>query len=67
VKLVDDLAGASPASANYPVGTVVISGDGAGDQTVGSPDVNVLVGRGVNLVCSDRRASKATGRSASEP
>ena len=45
VKLVDGLAGESPASAGYPVGTVVISGDGAGDQTVGSPDVNVLVGR----------------------
>src|SRR5580765_729673 len=45
VKLVDGLAGESPASADYPVGTVVISGDGAGDQTVGSPDVNVLVGR----------------------
>jgi len=45
VKLIDDLAGESPASADYPVGTVVISGDGAGDQTVGSPDVNVLVGR----------------------
>ena len=44
VKLVDDLAGESPASANCPVGTVVISGDGAGDQTVGSPEVNVLVG-----------------------
>ena len=45
VKLIDDLAGESPASADYPVGTVVISGDGAGDQTVESPDVNVLVGR----------------------
>ena len=45
VKLVDDLAGESPASADYPVGTAVISGDGAGDQTVESPDVNVLVGR----------------------
>ena len=44
VKLVDDLAGASPASASFPVGTVVISGDGAGDQTVGSPDVKVLDG-----------------------
>jgi hypothetical protein len=44
VKLVDGLAGESPASAGYPVGTVVISGDGAGDQTVGSPDVNVLDG-----------------------
>jgi len=44
VKLVDDLAGESPASANCPVGTVVISGDGAGDQTVGSPEVNALEG-----------------------
>ena len=34
VKLIDDLAGESPASADYSVGTVVISGDGAGDQTV---------------------------------
>ena len=44
MKLVVDLAGESPAGANFPVGTVEISGDGAGDQTVGSPDVNVLVG-----------------------
>ena len=44
VKLIDGLAGESPASAGYPVGTVVISGDGAGDPTVGSPDVNVLDG-----------------------
>ena len=44
VKLIDGLAGESPVSADYPVGTVVISGDGAGDQTVGSPDVNVLDG-----------------------
>ena len=44
VKLVGDLAGESPASANCPVGTVVISGDGAGDQAVGSPEVNALEG-----------------------
>ena len=44
VKLVDDLAGESPARADCPVGTVVISGDGAGDQAVGSPEVNVLEG-----------------------
>ena len=44
MKLVDDLAGVSPASAGCPVGTVVISGDGAGDQTVESPEVNVLDG-----------------------
>ena len=67
VKLVDDLAGESPASVNFPVGTVVISGDGAGDQTVGSPEVNVLGRLDENPVCSDRRASKAAGRSASEP
>src|SRR4029434_6409214 len=44
VKLVDDLAGESPASASFPVGTVVISGDGASDQTAGRREVNVLVG-----------------------
>ena len=44
VKLVDVLAGESPASADCPVGTVVISGGGAGDQTAGSPEVKVLVG-----------------------
>jgi hypothetical protein len=44
VKLIDGLAGENPASADCPVGTVAISGDGAGDQTVGSPDVNVLDG-----------------------
>ena len=37
VKLIDGLAGESPASAGYPVGTVVISGDGAGDQTDRKP------------------------------
>ena len=44
VKLVNVLAGESPASADCPVGTVVISGDGAGDQAVGRPEVNVLEG-----------------------
>ena len=67
VKLVDDLAGASPASASFPVGTVVISGDGAGDQAVGSPEVNVLVGRVRIWPAPNRRASKAAGCSASEP
>ena len=66
VKLVDVLAGESPASADCPVGTVVIFGDGLGDQTVESPEVKALEGRR-NPVCSDRRASKTTGRSASEP
>ena len=67
VKLVDDLAGASPASASFPVGTVVISGDGAGDQAVGSPEVNVLGGWMRFWSAPNRRASKAAGRSASEP
>jgi len=44
VKLVDDLAGESPVSADYPVGAVVISGDGTGDQAVGSLEVNALEG-----------------------
>jgi hypothetical protein len=68
VKLVDGLAGESPASASFPVGTVVISGDGAGDQSIGSPEVNVLDGW-IKKIWSapTRRASKATGRSVSEP
>ena len=67
VKLVDDLAGESPASASFPVGTVVISGDGAGDQTIESPEVNVLDGWMRIWSAPTRRASKATGRSESEP
>jgi hypothetical protein len=38
------LAGVSPAGGNYPVATVAITGDGAGDQTVGSPVVKILAG-----------------------
>ena len=66
-KLVDGLAGESPASADYPVGTLVISGDGKGDQTVGSPEVNVLVGQMRIRSAPNRRANKAAGRNASEP
>jgi hypothetical protein len=61
--LVGTLAGERPVSGTCPVATVVISGGGAGDQSVGSPDVNVLVGWG-DPVSSDRRANKSTGRSA---
>jgi hypothetical protein len=61
------LAGASPAGGTYPVTTVVISGDGAGDQAVGSPDVKVLVGWAQVWSDPSRRASKSTGRSVSEP
>lgn len=64
--LVGTLAGERPVSGTCPVATVVISGGGAGDQSVGSPDVNVLVDWG-DSVSSDRRASKSAGRSESEP
>jgi hypothetical protein len=36
------LAGVSPAGGNYPVATVAITGDGAGDQTVESPVAKIL-------------------------
>ncbi len=60
------LAGESPVGGTYPVATVVISGDDAGDQIVGSPEVKVPVGWAKSLVRSVRGASKLTGRSASE-
>ena len=44
--LVGMLAGESPVRGTYPVAMVVISGDGAGDQSVESPEVKVLVGWG---------------------
>ncbi len=44
MKQVGDLAGESPAGADYSVGAVVISGGGAGDQAVESPEVKVLEG-----------------------
>jgi REP-associated tyrosine transposase len=43
-KLVDVLVGESPTRGTCPVAPVVISGGGAGDQSVGSPEVKVLVG-----------------------
>ena len=46
------LAGESPVGGTYPVATVVISGDGAGDQAVGSPEVKVLNGWTKSLVRS---------------
>src|SRR6266851_1783406 len=60
VKLVDGLAGESPVSASFPVGAVVISGDGAGDQAIGSPEVNVLVGRMRNLVSSEQEGKQSS-------
>ena len=50
-------AAESPAGGNCPVATVVISGDGEGDQTVESPQVKVSV----------REASNSAGRSKGEP
>jgi len=41
--LVGRLAGERPVGGNCPVATVVISGGGAGDQSVESPEVKVLV------------------------
>ena len=52
-------AGGSPAGANCPVGTVVISGDGEGDRPVGSPEVKVSVGRG-KQTWSDPPGRRAT-------
>jgi hypothetical protein len=43
-KLVDVLVSESPTRGTCPVAPVVISGGGAGDQSVGSPEVKVLVG-----------------------
>jgi hypothetical protein len=42
--LVGTLAGERPVSGTCPVATVVISGGGAGDQSVESPEVKVPVG-----------------------
>jgi chromosome segregation ATPase len=42
--LVDVLVGGSPTGGTCPVATVVISGNGASDQSVGSPEVKVSVG-----------------------
>jgi hypothetical protein len=38
-----DLVGESPIEANYPVGLVVISASGGGDESVWGPEVNVQV------------------------
>jgi len=44
--LIGVLAGESPVGGDCPVALVDISGGGAGDQSVGSPEVKVLVGWG---------------------
>jgi hypothetical protein len=42
--LVDVLVGEGPTGGTCPVATVAISGDGASDLSVGSPEVEVSVG-----------------------
>ena len=56
-RLAVDPAGESPAGGNCPVATVVISGNGEGDQTIESPEVKV----------SSWEASNSAGRSNCEP
>jgi hypothetical protein len=51
--LVGVLASESPAGGTCPVATVVISGGGASEQTVESPEVKASVGWG-SLVSSDK-------------
>jgi hypothetical protein len=59
--------GESPTRVDCPVGAVVILGGGAGDQSAGSPSVQVSVGRSPwGTVWSVREASKSAGCSASE-
>ena len=60
-------SGERPARENCPVVSVVISGGGAGDQTVESPEVKVPVGWVEARSAPTRGASKSTGCSESEP
>jgi hypothetical protein len=64
--LVVALAGVNPAGGTCPVATVVISGGGASDQPVESPEVKASVGWGQPWSAPTREASKSTGRSESE-
>ena len=64
--LVVVLAGVRHAGGTCPVATVVISGGGASDQPVGSPEVNASVGWGRLWSAPTREANESTGRSASE-
>ena len=60
-------SGERPARENCPVVSVVISGGGAGDQTVESPEVQVPVGWVEAWSAPTRGASKSTGCSEGEP
>jgi hypothetical protein len=65
--LVGVLAGENPVSGTFPVATVVISGGGTGDQTVGSPEAKAPVGWVKNLVSFGRRARNRQVVNESEP
>src|SRR5438552_9109452 len=60
-------SGERPARENCPVVSVVISGGGAGDQSVESPEVKVPVGWVEARSAPTRGARKSTGCSESEP
>src|SRR5258708_33961036 len=64
--LVVVLVGVNPTGGTCPVATVVISGGGASDQSVESPEVKASVGWGQPWSAPTREASKSTGRSESE-
>ena len=59
-------AGGNPAGGTCPVATVVISGDGKGDQPVGSPEVEVSVGWARAWSDPPKEASNSTGCSKGE-
>jgi len=64
--LVVVLVGVNPAGGTCPVATVAISGDGASDQAVESPEVKASVGWGEPWSALTREANKSTGCSESE-
>src|ERR1017187_3476767 len=64
--LVVVLVGVNPAGGTCPVATVAISGDGASDQAVESPEVKASVGWGNPWSAPTREANKSTGCSESE-
>jgi hypothetical protein len=60
VKSIDGLAGESPANAGYPVGTVVIFRDGAGDQTGRKSGYKRPRWLDASLVSSNKRLAGST-------
>jgi len=65
--LVGVLAGESPAGGTCPVAPVVISGGGAGDQSVRKPGSKRPRRLGEDPISSDRWASKSAGCNESKP